>query len=122
MLVIDAFSGDAIPIHLLTQEASDLYWHHLKDNGVLAIHISNFHVDLSDVVRQLAIHAGKEVILISNESTSDSASSSDWALITSEKEFLHDPAIQRARTDWRHEPKPIVWTDDFSSLFDVVIW
>ncbi|SVB90732.1 uncharacterized protein METZ01_LOCUS243586, partial [marine metagenome] len=52
VILVDAFNGDAIPTHLLTQEASDLYWRHLKESGVLAFHISNNHFDLSDVVRQ----------------------------------------------------------------------
>jgi hypothetical protein len=122
VLVIDAFSGDAIPIHLLTREASDLYWQHLKDDGLLAIHITNFHVDLSDVVRQLAIHADKEALLISDYPTGDSASNSDWVLITSNSIFLNNPSIREESSEWSHQLREVVWTDNFSNLFDTVIW
>ncbi len=72
VIIVDAFSGDAIPIHLLTKEASDLYWQHLKENGVLVLHITNFHVDLSDVARQMAIHANREAIHIEDDDCGDS--------------------------------------------------
>ena len=49
MLAVDAFSSDAIPIHLLTREALALYFHHLKPNGILALHISNRYLDLVPV-------------------------------------------------------------------------
>ena len=51
MLALDAFTGDAIPIHLLTREAFELYWHHLRPDGILAINITNRHLDLSMVIR-----------------------------------------------------------------------
>ena len=50
MLVIDAFAGDAIPVHLLTREAFDIYWRHLKPDGVLAVHISNQYLNLAPIV------------------------------------------------------------------------
>jgi len=123
VLVVDAFSGDAIPIHLLTQEASDLYWRHLTEDGVLALHISNFHVDLSDVVRQMAIHANKDAIYIEDDGRGDRYDdSSDWVLITSNQAFINDPQVLRFQDDWRREPRPIIWTDDFSNLFEIVSW
>ncbi len=115
VLILDAFSGDAIPMHLLTQEASDVYWRHLHDNGILALHISNFHVDLSDVVRHMAIHARKEAIYIEEDS-------SDWVLVTSNQAFLNNLLILLFQDEWPHELKPIIWTDDFSNLFGVVDW
>lgn len=57
-LFVDAFSGDSIPIHLLTREAFALYFQHLKPDGVLAVHITNLHLDLSDPVRNLAKQFG----------------------------------------------------------------
>ena len=123
VIIVDAFSGEAIPIHLLTKEASDLYWQHLKENGVLALHISNFHVDLSDVVRQMAIHANKEAIYIEDDGHGDSYDDiSDWVIITSNQAFINDLDVRRFQDDWHHELKPITWTDDFSNLFEIVKW
>ena len=122
VIIVDAFTGDAVPVHLLTKEASDLYWQHLKENGVLALHISNLHVDLSDVVRQMAKQAGKDAIFIEYDSRKDSQSSNDWVIITSNRLFINDRHVRRFRNDWDHKLKPIVWTDDFSNLFDIVQW
>ncbi len=122
VIIVDAFSGEAIPIHLLTKEASDLYWQHLKENGVLALHISNFHVDLSDVVRQMAIHANKKVMYIEDDSDDDRYDSSDWVLITSNQAFINDQHVRSFQDEWHHELKPIIWTDDFSNLFEIVKW
>ncbi len=123
VMIVDAFSGDAVPIHLLTQEASDIYWQHLKDNGVLILHITNFHVDLSDVARQMALHANKEAIYIADDGNTETGfDSSYWVMITSNQDFINNPEIRKFRDDWPHELKPIVWTDDFSNLFEVVAW
>jgi hypothetical protein len=122
VIVVDAFSGDAIPIHLLTQEASDIYWQHLHENGVLALHITNLHVDLSDVVRHMAIYANKEAIYIQDKGRGAGYSSSDWVLITSNQAFLNDHTVRSFQDDWDHELKPIIWTDDFGNLFEVVKW
>lgn len=124
ILVVDAFSGDAIPIHLMTKEASDIYWQHLKDDGILAFHITNFHLDLSDVVRQLAAHANKQAIYMSFQEGPEDYfdNSNDWVLITSNEVFIKDRYIQRFQDEWHHDLKPILWSDDFSNLFDVVYW
>ena len=66
-MALDAFSGDAIPIHLLTREAFDLYWKHLKSDGILAIHISNAYLDLKPVVNALARERGMRTILIEDD-------------------------------------------------------
>lgn len=123
VLIVDAFSGDAVPIHLLTQEASNIYWRHLKEDGVLIFHITNFHVDLADVVRQLAIHAKKEAIYIEDDNSDNNLfDTSYWVMITSNQDFIKDPEIRKHRDDWYHELRPVIWTDDFSNLFEVVDW
>jgi spermidine synthase len=116
VLVVDAFSGDAVLIHLLTVEAFELYWKHIKLGGILAIHITNLYVELSDPVRQLAQRANKEAILIA----SDSEGYSEWVLLTSNKQFIEDKDVVNYQSEWTFPPKPIIWTDDFSNLFDVV--
>ncbi len=114
LLVLDAFSGDSIPIHLLTEEAFALYWKHLKPNGILAVQITNLHLDLSDVVRQLAKRSDKSAIRFRNLA-------SDWVLVTDNPEFLQDPKVSLKQLPWSTDkPKPIFWTDNFSNLFGVL--
>ncbi len=122
VLVVDAFSGDAIPIHLLTAEAVDLYWRHLKEDGILALHVTNIHVDLFDVVRQLAIHSKRTAIHIEGYANRPWDSSNDWVLITNNRAFLKKRIVRQRTTNWQTPPKPISWTDDFSNLFEVVDW
>ena len=123
IILVDAFNGDAIPTHLLTQEASDLYWEHLNEDGILAFHITNKQFDLSDVVRQLAIYTNKEAISIIDDGKCDDYSVKNfWILITSNQTFINDIQVQKAQNDWEFEPKPIIWTDDFNNLFEIVKW
>jgi hypothetical protein len=133
VLAIDAFSSDAIPIHLLTKEALALYWEHLNNDGILAVNISNRHVDLSPVVRVLAREFGKEAIWIEDlgedwdEENNDSEKEfqgidgNDWVLVTNNQVFLHDPEVLNRIEPWpTNTPREIVWTDDYSNLFEVI--
>jgi spermidine synthase len=122
VLAIDAFSGDAIPVHLLTEEAFELYWKRLRPDGVLAVHVTNFHLDLSPVVRVLAAELGKRAVLVANSGdTTAGTDSSDWVLVTGNEGFLAAAAIQKAVTAWEHaEPRPIHWSDDYSNLLHVI--
>ena len=122
VLVVDAFSGDAIPIHLLTREAADLYWRHLKEDGILALHVTNIYVDLIDVARQLATYSGRTALHIEDYGDNYYESSNEWVLITNNGKFLQDWRVQNASTAWETKAKPILWTDDFSNLFEIVDW
>ncbi|MEO2167751.1 MAG: hypothetical protein ABGY42_06445 [bacterium] len=116
---VDAFSSDAIPIHLLTQESFQTYLAHLQEDGILAIHVTNRHVDLAPIVGRVAEATGLTAIYIENSSRdSRFVSSTDWILLTSNRAFL---AIDAVREDEEHMPEPgSLWTDDFSSVFEVV--
>lgn len=119
MLVIDAFSGDAIPIHLITQEAFDLYTRRIKTDGVLAFHITNRHVDLSDLLRNMAADAGCEALLVMNDP--DSSFDSDWVLISRDQTFINILKETGRLASWsRPSPKQVRWTDDYGNLFDVL--
>lgn len=121
LLVLDAFSGDSIPIHLLTEEAFALYWQHLKPNGILAIHITNLHLDLGDIVRQLARRYDKSAIRFAHDVQVTFESPNDWVLVTDNPEFLQDPEVLLRQLPWpTDKPKPILWTDNFSNLFGVL--
>jgi hypothetical protein len=119
VLVLDAFSGDAIPVHLLTREAVSTYLKHLKPDGVLACHISNMHFDLRPVITGLANDFGLECQIRVSEADPDAAAfRAMWALMTRQPKVLED-SIGRS-TGTKSDRKPIVWTDDRSNLFEVL--
>src|SRR5204862_2750866 len=84
LLVLDAFSSDAIPVHLLTKEAFEVYERHLKPGGILAIHISNHYLDLEPVVTNLARQFNYKLALIDYDENDEDwwAYSSTWMLLT----------------------------------------
>lgn len=121
VLAIDAFSGDSIPIHLLTRECFAIYREALKPDGILAVHISNQFLDLRPVVYGLAQQANWEVVHVFRESdVAARATRSTWLLVTTNTAFL-DESPGRL-TVGRKLPAPIVWTDSFSSLLSVLNW
>jgi hypothetical protein len=119
VLAIDAFSGDAIPLHLLTVQALAIYRMHLAPGGVLAFHVSNRYVDLAPELAELAGGAGMEAREVtSEEDDPDGAWKSTWVLLTTNRDFLRTPDMQpligRAGVK--------VWTDDYSSLLPLIRW
>jgi hypothetical protein len=123
VLGVDAFSSDAIPLHLLTREAFQIYWKHLRpDDGLLVINISNRHVDLRPVVRGLADEIGKKTLHFSSFGDDETGTSAaDWLVVTSNRAFIENPAIQEAVEQWTPEDRaPFVWTDDHASLWQAL--
>jgi hypothetical protein len=122
ILAVDAFSGDSIPMHLLTREAFALYWEHLRPGGILALHVSNLHLDFSPVVRTLARELGKRAVWIKDAGVHERGTSySDWILVTSNETFLKDPFVYSRIEPWPSlRLKEILWTDDYSNLFRIV--
>ena len=122
VIVLDAFSGDSIPLHLLTSQAMDLYLYHLKPDGVLAFHISNRYIDLQGLVRGLADQAGKLSMLVdSYYPKDDPCYSSTWVMVTGSAELLNAMKQQPSAAEWPKDgAKPIVFTDDYSNLFQLL--
>jgi hypothetical protein len=120
VLVIDAFSSDAIPVHLITAEALGIYRRHMKPGGVIAFHVTNRFLNLVPVVEQLAHVHRLLMIHIADEAEGTGASRSDWLLLSDRRESLDRPALTEAATevevrkDWR------LWTDDFNNLVQVL--
>jgi SAM-dependent methyltransferase len=120
VLAVDAFSSDAIPVHLITQEALALYDKHLREGGVVAFHVTNRFLDLVPVVADIAKANGMEAVWIHDEGGDTFANRSDWVLVSRNGPLLASPRIASAATpipdhaDWR------VWTDDFNNLFQVL--
>jgi hypothetical protein len=122
LLVLDAFTGDAIPLHLLTREAFNLYFAHLKTDGVLAINISNEHLDLRRLIYGLAQNSGHEAIHISNSRKGLDSMPSDWILVSHNKQFLSTPQLVKRSNGWPQEvtSRPLIFTDDYSNLFSLL--
>ncbi len=121
VLAVDAFSSDAIPVHLLTREAFGVYFRQLNPDGVLAIHVSNRYLDLAPVVEQEAHAFGKQVLMIDNESDEQGdVSASSWMLVTGRDGYFDRASLKSfsvpipSRSDLR------LWTDDYSNLWQIV--
>ncbi len=123
VLAVDAFSSDAIPIHLLTKECFDIYWAHLADDGALAIHITNRFIELGPVVRRLAEELGKPVVHVANHGFEEfGVDSSDWMIVTSNEALLRELRLVEHKP-LPDDPPPVrakLWTDDYSSVLDHV--
>jgi membrane protein implicated in regulation of membrane protease activity len=119
LLVVDAFSGDLIPAHLLTRQAMELYFRHLKTSGILALHISNQHLNLAPVVEQLSRSLDKYKVLIENpDNENRGIYRSQWVLVTSAP--LQSSSILGVAKNIPISPNLRIWTDDYSNLFQIL--
>lgn len=121
VLAIDAFSGDAIPVHLLTKEAFEIYLQRLKEpGGILAVHVSNRFLDLKRVVFRAAEEFGIPCVWVQADADA-TTSNSDWMLVSRDATFLNSTAVQESRgTEKPRAPRARLWTDDYSNLFQVL--
>jgi len=121
VLAVDAFSGDAIPVHLLTREAFAVYLRHLKADGILAVHTSNTYLNLPPVVQLLAEEAGCDAQMIINDDNHRKLiDSSDWVLVTRNRHFLGSLDTTVLIEPISVPPNLQVWTDDFNNLFQIL--
>jgi hypothetical protein len=119
VLALDAFSSDAIPMHLLTREAVAVYLEHLTAGGVLAVHISNRYLGLEPVVRGLARHFGLAHAFVSSP-PGNLTWSCDWALLARDPEALAGDAVAAAASADEPDAPALLWTDAYSNLFRVL--
>lgn len=120
ILVIDAFSGDAIPVHLLTREAFRIYWRHLKPDGVLAVHVSNRYLDLAPIVA-LGTGEGKQVWQVDNgDDYPKEVYNSTYVLVSSRPNFFSNPLFKGLLDKVEIPPRLRPWTDDYSNLWQVL--
>jgi spermidine synthase len=123
VLVIDAFSGDAIPLHLLTTQAVALYQKHLAPGGILAFHISNQHVDLEPPIALLAEAAGMTAMRISTGARDEIGEfSATWVLVSNNAAFFSQPEVTAKARPALPKPGLRLWTDDYSSLLPILHW
>lgn len=119
VLVIDAFSGDSVPAHLLTIEAFSLYFKHMKANGVLAIHVSNSHLDLTALVKGLANNSGYSALYFKTEATEKEVTQTEWIVVTNNQSFIRNIKVKRLQSQWPNENE-LIWTDNYSNLLSVL--
>ncbi len=121
ILVIDAFSGDAIPVHLLTREAFQIYWRHLKPEGVLAVHVSNRYLDLAPIVALGSQGQGKEIWQVENDDNdAGEVYASTYVLVSGRRDFFSNPLFKNL-LDRVSVPRGLRrWTDDYSNLWQVL--
>jgi hypothetical protein len=117
VLAVDAFSGDSIPVHLLTLEAFALYGRHLKEDGVLAVHVTNKYLDLLPAVGRLAAASGGTAWLVeTDDDPSKGYFGSTWVLIGNGCPLFSDPAFRAAARPLPDPGNAPLWTDDYSNL------
>src|SRR5262249_39713643 len=122
LIAVDAFSSDAIPVHLLTAECGDLYRQRLAPGGLLLLHISNRTLDLEPVARGLARHLGwKAVSFVSLQNDDTGESDATWVVMTANTGFLDQVTISGKTSAWGSpQRQPLTWTDDFASIWHVL--
>ena len=120
VLVLDTFSSDSIPVHLLTAEAFAIYLEHLAQDGIIAAHISNKHLNLEPVLQSLAQHFDLSIAYVEGGGDSDLTLDSQWVLLARDPALLTIPTIAS-----RTSPVPArrairLWTDNYSNLLQVL--
>lgn len=126
LFVIDAFNSDAIPVHLLTQEAFAIYERHMKTNGMIAVHISNKRLNLDPVIANIARAFHYKLVVVDSAAPKDKPwlMSASWALLArdaSGEKIINEPAIQlSSRPPLTNNINIPLWTDDFASLFQIL--
>ena len=122
MLVMDAFSGDSVPVHLITREAFGIYFRHLKPNGILAVNISNTYLNLEPVMERAASAYGKVALAYHFTPADDDTIcfGCSWTLIMDRATLDAHPELQKD-AKILHQERPFrIWTDDFSNMFSIL--
>lgn len=115
---LDAFSGDSVPIHLLTREAFDLYLRHLKPDGVIVVNITNHYINLAPVIERVAQEFGMATTRIAREADDFGAFHSDYMVLSRDEQFIkaHPPVIP----DYARQIEVPLWTDHRHNLFQIM--
>ncbi len=120
VLAVDAFSSDSIPVHLLTKEAMELYFRHLRPNGILAVHISNRYLDLQPVLKGEAEALNKAARVVdTDDDDSQDVFGATWVLLTAPASGFDDELLKQSAAI-ESKRKVRLWTDDYSNLFQIL--
>jgi len=119
VLAVDAFSSDAIPVHLITREALGTYLRHVEPDGIVAFHVSNRFLDLVPVVARLAREHGAHAVVVRD--ADDDKSRSEWVLVSRDFAALErEPMVKRGAVPAEDRPDLRTWTDDYSNLIQIL--
>jgi hypothetical protein len=122
VLVMDAFSSDSVPVHLLTREAFALYKKHLRDqDSVIAVNISNRFLDFRDLVSSQSERLDLFPVHFQVRQMAVTHSPSSWMILSRSLPFLKDPVVHEHGYPWIPKRK-IIWTDSFSNLYQILRW
>ena len=124
VLAVDAFSSDAIPVHLITREALATYLRHLKPDGIVAFHVSNRFLDLVPVVARIAREDDAYAVVVRDDPEDDDPSQrsrSDWVLVSRDPEALEaEKIVEAGAVEAEDRPGWRTWTDDYSNLVQIL--
>jgi predicted O-methyltransferase YrrM len=121
VLVLDAFSGDSIPIHLLTEDAGEMMLKHMAPDGILAIHISNIHLDLMPVTRGWAERFALHARYVETDDTAERGiAASTWVMLCRDEEPFRKLGLEENMSPPNRMAGIVHWTDDHSNLWSVV--
>jgi SAM-dependent methyltransferase len=124
VLAVDAFSSDAIPVHLITRQALGMYLRHVRPDGIVAFHVSNRFLDLVPVVARIAREQGAHAMLVRDEpdeEEDDKRARTDWVLVSRDPAALKRGEIaQRGGVAPHDRPEWRTWTDDYSNLIQIL--
>ena len=124
VLAVDAFSSDAIPVHLITREALGIYLRHMKPDGIVAFHVSNRFLDLIPVVARIAKEQGAAAVLVNDDPDDEDESlrsRSDWVLVSRDPAALkREPIVEGGGIEAEDRPRWRTWTDDYSNLIQIL--
>ena len=122
ILVMDAFSGDSVPVHLITREAFETYFRHLKPGGILAVNITNNYLDLEPVMGSAAaaVHKAAYGYFFEGDPEDPVCFTSSWALVMDRATWEAEPRLHARAKPLRPAQKFRTWTDDFSNLLSIL--
>ena len=120
VLIVDAFNGDAVPVHLLTIEAFQLYLRRLKPSGVLAVNVTNTFLDLRPVVVAAAERLGLANLWVHCDGDERVSYTNDWMLLSRDGQRLDAVAAAARHAASLQAPESRLWTDDYSNLFEAL--
>ena len=120
LFVLDAFSSDSIPVHLLTREAFELYLRHLTDDGIIAVLISSWYFDFEPLLKRMAEEFDMHAVSINSFSGDLEDWGSNWMILTRNGDFLKHQRVRKAMLLGSEQREVRLWTDDFSSPFQLL--
>jgi len=121
VLLIDAFAGDSIPVHLLTREAFEIYFRHVKPQGMLAFHVSNRFLDLREVVAGQAAALGRQALAVTSPGRKETRThEATWILVSADRNLLNLPVFRGAGQPVAVSNRRRLWSDDYSNLFQAI--